>query len=250
MVVVLICASLFMGSFVLGYLPFFIKMDSTNISVVSAGILVGAGLGVILPESLESMSNKEYVGILLLSGFIVMMAADVLLHKEHKYEVMDITIHDRTSSNGDGITLGLILHALADGVALGAACASDQVALEISIFIAILLHKGPTAFALVSLLIKQGVPRTKVRNSLLLFSCASPFATFATYLFLLVSQVQSQWIGSILIFSAGTFIYVATLHVIPGILPANNQIDRKTFMLLLLGILVPVLVDVTIPHTH
>ena len=248
LVTILLCLALFLGSFLVGYLPFFIKIDTKNINIVSAGILVGTGLGVILPESLEKMENKHYIGMLLLTGFIVMMAVDVLMYKEQGYEVVDITLHDHNDHHSNGITLGLIIHSMADGMALGSACASDEISLEISIFIALFLHKGPMAFALTSLLQKQGIPKIKVRNHLLIFSLTSPIATFITYLLLSLIKVQAQWISNILIFSAGTFIYVATLHVIPEVLPENRHVDRNTFIFLLIGILIPLVMEMA--HGH
>ena len=40
-------------------------------------------------------------------------------------------------------TLGLVVHAAADGIALGAAAATNELDVEIIIFLAIMLHKVP-----------------------------------------------------------------------------------------------------------
>ena len=40
-------------------------------------------------------------------------------------------------------TLGLVVHAAADGIAMGAAAATRQVDVEMIVFLAIMLHKAP-----------------------------------------------------------------------------------------------------------
>eukprot|EP00116_Pleurobrachia_bachei_P018670 sb/3478932/ len=51
---------------------------------------------------------------------------------------------------------GLVVHAAADGVALGAATLTDKADVEFIIFLAIMLHKAPAAFGLTSFLLHEG----------------------------------------------------------------------------------------------
>ncbi len=246
---ILLSIALFCGSFGIGYLPFFIKIDTTNITIVSAGILVGTGLGIVLPESLEHLDNTHYIGLILLSGFIVMMAVDVIIHNTSQVST-ELDIYDHSNNGNSGLSLGLIIHSIADGIALGSACASEEVSLEISIFIALLLHKGPTAFAFVSLLKKQGVSQRQSTHHLLLFSLASPCATVAAYFFLSLFKLNLVWISHLMIFSAGTFIYVATLHVLPEVLPQDRHVDTTTFIFLFIGIIIPLSFELLVNHHH
>eukprot|EP00834_Sanchytrium_tribonematis_P007470 NODE_679_length_4801_cov_0.851978.p3 type:complete len:249 gc:universal NODE_679_length_4801_cov_0.851978:3738-4484(+) len=234
---------LFLGSFIVGYLPFFLTMDTTNINIVSAGILLGSGLGVILPEAIEDVKNSHTIGIMLILGFVVMMGVDVMLYKQRGYEVIDITVHDHADHHSNGLTIGLLIHALADGIALGSACASNEIDLELSVFLALVLHKGPTAFSLCSLLRKQGFNKSTTRQHLLIFSSTSPIGTMVSFSILQFFEVKMEQIGYLLLFSAGTFIYVATLHVLPEILPDNRHLDKKTFIFLVIGIIIPNLIE-------
>lgn len=52
-------------------------------------------------------------------------------------------------------TLGLVVHAAADGVALGAAATTSHKDVEMIVFLAIMLHKAPAAFGLVSFLLQK-----------------------------------------------------------------------------------------------
>ena len=45
-------------------------------------------------------------------------------------------------------TLGLVVHAAADGIALGAAATTNQTDVEMIVFLAIMLHKVSTAFVI------------------------------------------------------------------------------------------------------
>lgn len=81
-------------------------------------------------------------------------------------------------------TLGLVVHAAADGIALGAAASSHHSDIEFIVFFAIMLHKMPTAFGLTSFLVKQGSDIRSANKMLLLFSAAAPIGAFATYFLL------------------------------------------------------------------
>lgn len=96
-------------------------------------------------------------------------------------------------------TLGLVVHAAADGIALGAAAASHHSDIEFIVFFAIMLHKAPTAFGLTSFLVREGSDFRKVNKMLLMFSAAAPIGAFVTYFILnLVSDYsQSYCFGAI-----------------------------------------------------
>lgn len=51
------------------------------------------------------------------------------------------------------------MHAAADGVALGAAATTSHADVEIIVFLAIMLHKAPAAFGLVTFLLHEGIDR-------------------------------------------------------------------------------------------
>lgn len=78
-------------------------------------------------------------------------------------------------------TLGLVVHAAADGIALGAAAASTQTEVEMIVFIAIMLHKAPAAFGLVTILLHQGLDKKRIRRHLLVFSMAAPLGALLTF---------------------------------------------------------------------
>lgn len=205
-------------------------------SVLGAGLLVGTALIVIIPEGVRSLyanGKSEHasdsateqshhheaedfsktIGLSLVLGFVFMMLVD--------------QISSRSSHNPDGkdgkrnstATIGLVVHAAADGVALGAAAKTSHQDVEMIVFLAIMLHKAPAAFGLVSFLLHEGIDRQRIRRHLGIFSMSAPLLTLITYFG--IGQEQKETLNSVnatavaMLFSAGTFLYVATVHVLP-----------------------------------
>ena len=109
-------------------------------------------------------------------------------------------------------TVGLVIHAAADGIAMGASATSSDTALGFIVFLAIMIHKAPAAFGLTSVLLKQGLSKRAARGHLIVFSLASPFGAWTTFLLVALlggggdSQFDQWWTGMLLLFSAGTFL--------------------------------------------
>ncbi|KAJ3254608.1 hypothetical protein HDU77_003988 [Chytriomyces hyalinus] len=167
--------------------------------------------------------------------------------------------HGNSGGNMASATVGLVVHAAADGIALGAALTSDQGNLGFIVFLAIMLHKAPSAFGLTTHLLKTmdskrgGIStRAKVRSHLLLFSLAAPIGAILT--FCILSQLGFEdaiamriYTGVALLFSAGTFLYVATVHVLPEIYEDGRLSGAQTAALIV-GMFVPMLM--TVEHSH
>eukprot|EP01083_Nonionella_stella_P093937 263487_1 len=115
-------------------------------------------------------------------------------------------------------TIGLMVHAAVDGLALGAASTNNSGQVEFIVFMALMMHKAPAAFALGSFLLDQGRPRREVTQHLVLFSAMAPILALVTFLALgdTVDSPSSSGnhLGLCLLFSAGTFLYVSTVHMI------------------------------------
>lgn len=109
-------------------------------------------------------------------------------------------------------TTGLVIHAVADGIAMGASATAPDTKLGFIVFIAIMVHKAPAAFGLTSVLLKQGLSKRAARGHLIVFSLASPFGAWATFILVSFlggggdSESHQWWTGMLLLFSAGTFL--------------------------------------------
>ncbi len=110
-------------------------------------------------------------------------------------------------------TTGLVIHAAADGIAMGASASSSNTRLGFIIFMAIMIHKAPAAFGLTSVLLKQGLSKRAARGHLIIFSLAAPFGAITTWLLVSIlggdhmeGERGQWWTGMLLLFSAGTFL--------------------------------------------
>lgn len=118
------------------------------------------------------------------------------------------------------LTTGLVIHAAADGIALGASStAHSSTSLPFIIFIALVLHKAPAAFGLTAVLLRRNVSRRRIKGYLLVFSLAAPVGTLASwaaatsvsgggYLSGGSESATGFATGVLLLFSGGTFLYV------------------------------------------
>jgi solute carrier family 39 (zinc transporter), member 9 len=156
----------------------------------------------------------SWIGVALVLGFVFMLLVDQI----------GGSIHSRTSGDSSGrnritATLGLVVHAAADGIALGAAASTSQMHVEMIVFVAIMLHKAPAAFGLVSFLMHEGFDRNRIRRHLLIFALSAPVLAIVTYFGLsqrskeVLSDINAT--GIAMLFSGGTFLYVATVHILP-----------------------------------
>lgn len=259
----LLCIAMLVSSFVAGCIPLATKLSDSKLhylTSVSVGLLISTSLVVIIPEGVETLykqhlgqqQNHTAVGISLLVGFALMFAIDQVssMHVHvHNHEVADSSSSSNKESNS--VTIGLIVHAAADGIALGASVTDPQ--LSMVVFFAIMLHKAPSAFALTTVLLSEGVlSRSAVRQHLLLFSVAAPAGSISTYLLLQLFKEQFEalnleyWTGVLLLFSGGTFLYVA-MHSIQE-LPKHKTVCWYQLSAIVVGMVIPFLLNLN--HSH
>lgn len=291
----LLSLAMLAGCYIAGSIPLVMPMSEERmelVTVLGAGLLVGTALTVIIPEGVNTllmadhshleakstagdhageehehhggeehghMESHKLIGVSLLLGFLLMMLIDQCAGGHHKPDPENGGGRGRRASMT--ATLGLVVHAAADGIALGAAAASSRADVEMIVFFAIMLHKAPAAFGLVSFLLHEGLDRVKIRRHLLTFSLAAPVGAFVTYFGITQSGSESlnssQNTGIAMLFSAGTFLYVSTVHVLPELTShshdgsgneSSGKFSRKQLFTLICGSLLPLLLSVG--HHH
>merc|ERR1719312_1956649 len=276
------------GSYLAGSIPLFISLSEEKlqlVSVMGAGLLLGTALSVIIPEGVSTLNmaysghndhhdgvsgdgdhdehenpGHHLIGVSLVLGFILMLVIDQIATS--KSGSRDVEGGKGRGSVSWTATLGLVVHAAADGIALGAAATTNQTDVEMIVFLAIMLHKAPASFGLVTYLLHEGLDRARVRKHLLVFCLAAPSAAIATFL-LLLSRAGSGGpdtiaaTGLAMLFSAGTFLYVATVHVLPEVTSGQGHsvdkgdkagFSKSELAMLILGAVAPLFLS--IGHHH
>lgn len=176
-----------------------------------------------------AVNVHSLIGVALVAGFITMLLIDQLCGGSHVHSAPDVEHTQSPSQNRNKITatLGLVIHAAADGIALGAAITMSEDRVTMIVFLAIMLHKAPAAFGLVSFLMHDGLERSRIKRHLFAFSVSAPLLAIITFFGL--SQQSKETLsdlhatGFALLFSAGTFLYVATIHVLPEVANSSSS---------------------------
>ena len=181
----------------------------------------------------EFTTPATTIALTLLSGFTLMLFVEQVISPDHTHghdgyilastapgdAPEDRDLPQSPSGRANPITLGLVIHSLADGLALGASSGSSSGGggirdnpLLLIVFFALLIHKAPTSLALSSALLPL-LPRPQIRLHIAVFAAATPVGALLAYLLLRLfsSQDGDKWGGIALAFSGGTFLYVATV---------------------------------------
>ncbi|XP_061645955.1 zinc transporter ZIP9 isoform X1 [Phyllopteryx taeniolatus] len=198
-----------------------IKVYSVLMNVFVALFVYPCLLAVNATSTERAPSPQLWIGVALTLGFAFMFVVDQL----GSY----LSLCGQTTPNRGAITatLGLVIHAAADGFALGAVVATGQITVQIIVFLAVILHKVPAAFGLVAFLMHAGLENRSIQGYLFAFSAAAPIVAISTYFILHASCMSSQnqlaATGVGMLFSAGSFLFVATVHVLPDIISSHSH---------------------------
>ena len=193
---------------------------------LAAGILLASALLIAIPEGFELASDSNYsddslfLGGAILCGFLFMLILEGFgfghdVHEEHHNHSHD---HDHDHIHhvtGSSLVFGLSVHALTDGLAIGAGISSQSTILTLTLTMAVIAHKIPAAFSLGVFSLHERGDRKAALKDLTLFSLATPLTIMLSVLFMV--ELEPHLLAMAVLFAAGTFLYVATVDVLPDV---------------------------------
>ena len=126
------------------------------------------------------------------------------------------------------------------------------------------VHKGPVAVGLATFLQSASWSPAQAHSGLLLFAAASPLAAVLTYGLLSAVPGITDNIPLVVLFSGGTVLYAATVHVLPSAMhagpvskdhehtgrPQDGSSGRSQLLLVSLGMLLPLVLSAAFGHGH
>jgi zinc and cadmium transporter len=192
----------------------------------SAGVLLGAVFLHMLPEIGDLLG--EVVGWPILAGFLLIFVMERFVFV-HACEERSCDIHQM----GIPAFLGISLHSLLDGLALGAGLMLPH--LGPVVLLAVIIHKMPDGMSITSILLAAGWEKRRVAALSVLFSLTTPAGALIAYLFL--RSLSPENIAVALGVSAGTFLAIATADILPQV----HRIEERnpvTLVFLLFGLAV------------
>ncbi len=239
----LYAAGVIVASMLGGSIPLWSQPSLRRLNIylaASAGIVLGVLGGHLLPEAFKAGPRAAWA---IVGGFVFMLVVErfVLPHALHSprhaaaHAECDPAVeqeHVRADAAGIGAFLGLSLHTLADGIAMGAAVENPSIAPYV--FLAIVAHKVPSSFALGTLLV-----RARVRTARVLGAAAAlgSMVGIGGFLFF-AAQARGGFdptraTAYAVAFSAGSFLHVALTDLLPDLHPEGTE--RRDILIALIG---------------
>ena len=212
-----------------GFLPLLRDLSQRALALLlsfSAGVLLGAVFFHMLPETGKVLA--EDVGLPVLGGFLLIFVLErfVFIHacEEHACDIHHM---------GIPAFLGISLHSLLDGFALGAGLMLPH--LGPVVLLAVLIHKMPDSISVSSILLSAGWARRKVARLSVLFSLTTPVGALLAFLFF--RSLSEENIAVAIGISSGTFLGIATADILPQV----HRIEQRnplTLVFLAIGLIV------------
>jgi zinc and cadmium transporter len=272
------CSLIVVSSLLGGALPGLVKLTHRRMQLMMSfvgGLMLGVAVLHLVPHSLAEQGSIDRLAGWTLAGLITMFllirvfhvhahehgdAGDALdQHRhDHDHETPCEHTHDHSHAAHShaghshapakaghafswlGLALGLALHTLIDGLALGAAVKAEAheehgfALWGLGTFLAVALHKPLDALSITSLMAAGGWTRRDIRLANAAFAVMCPLGALAFYFGLanLFAQ-QHIVIGCALAFAAGVFLCISLADLLPEV--AFHTHDRVWLTAVLLA---------------
>jgi zinc and cadmium transporter len=125
--------------------------------------------------------------------------------------------------------LGISFHSLIEGMSMGAGFLTKDIG--IIIFLAIIVHKFPSALSLTGILIHGGYKKASIVKLALVFSLTTPIGAFIA--FFVFKNLHENVIAWAIGISSGTFLYIASSDLLPFV---HQHHPRKFYNLFSLAL--------------
>ncbi len=275
---------MFLGAYGAACVPFSLDVQESQVSMLTSlggGMMLSCVLAVIIPEGFHSWFGEHgdahdhtetddgqlpfiLTGVVMILGFLAMVFLDQVqghsgkgggaccghTHTNQKKGEEEVIVSDEEekTNHPEAAIAGLMVHCMADGLAMGSAFLSGSASMNFVLGTAMVLHKAPMAFGLSSYLISCKWNWKKSQETILWFSAMAPLATVMTYVVFHFIPIfgGDQGVALAILFSGGTFLHAATNHILPGVI--QKRMATNDILSLILGSALPVIFS--LGHHH
>ncbi len=238
--VVIMAVSLFGG-----WLPSIFRMTHTLTQIVTsfvAGVILCVSLYYLLPHSMIEIpgehSAETAVWWMLVGTVLMVVLLRVFSFHQHDFSHEESGSHDHahnhTHEHHDhghvsvnpmswvGITMGLGLHTMTEGVTLGTSIRAGEsdgaIGLSLSVFLAIVLHKPLDGLSIIGTMRAAGFGRHQRVLANVLFSLVCPVAALLTFWGVgMLGPWEEYVVGAALAFAAGALLCIALSDLLPEV---------------------------------
>ena len=231
-----------------GWYPFKKRLDGVEEHMdfpigetLATGVFLGAALMHMLPEAaaLFTEMHYHYPFAYLITGTVFLF----FLWFEHLGKELYHHHHDKHQHSHSERThpafailawAMLSIHSLMLGAALGL---NHNNSLVIMLFLAIIIHKWAESFAIAMQLNKSSLSQTKSLIFFLTFSMMTPLGIFIGWYFGRGIETNSLFDPLLISASAGTFLYLGTLHGLERCVMVERCCNLRDFSFVIIGFL-------------
>ncbi|MCZ6831451.1 MAG: ZIP family metal transporter [Gammaproteobacteria bacterium] len=235
-------AAIIAASLLGGWLPSLVKMTHTRTQVAMsfvAGLMLGVALYHLLPHAIAQVGGPDAIDTVVwwvMAGLILMLLLLRSFHfHQHDFSAEEDDHHDHQehghphghgaqSLSWLGMAIGLSLHTLVDGVALGASIKAEWSAdsgatfVGLGVLLAILLHKPLDALSITTLMKADGWSSRARTSTNISFSLMCPLGALLFFWGVgFVGGLRELVIGCALAFSAGVFLCISLSDLLPEV---------------------------------
>ena len=258
------CLAISAVSLVGGLLPNWVRMTHTRTQIAMSlvsGLMLGVAFFHLLPHSIAMQAGADAADVSvgwLMVGLITMLLLLRMFHfHQHDFSDEDLHQHDHDASHEHdagaqhnharpahsmswaGLALGLGVHTLIDGVALGAAMQGEIVdgatgLVGLGVFLAIFLHKPLDAMSITTVMAAGGWGPGARAGSNILFALMCPLGALLFFFGVdMLGDSRDALVAAALAFSAGAFICIALSDLLPEVHFHSHDRGKLTLAFLL-----------------
>ncbi len=237
------CALVVAGSLFGGWLPSLISLTHTRMQTIVSfvgGLMLGISVFHLIPHASHQLRDMDTTMLWMMCGILLMFFLIRTFHF-HNHGIAENNLdddcdpchQDHAHSHGHlhshphahqfswvGIVVGLSIHTLLDGIALGSAVKIESLSGALlpglGVFLAVLLHKPLDAVSITSLMAAGGWEQRRIQAVNAGFAMMCPLG--AALLLLGADRfpgVQQELAGAAMAFSAGVFLCIALSDLLP-----------------------------------
>lgn len=220
-----------------GWYPFKRRLDDAHIDfpigeTLATGVFLGAALLHMLPEAnvMFTTSGYDYPFAFIISGITFLL----FLWFEHLGK--ELYHHQDKTHPAFALVAWVMLsvHSLVLGAALGF---GHEYPFVIMLFLAIITHKWAESFAIAVQLNKSSLSPSQSIVFFLIFALMSPLGIFIGWYFGQGIETHSLFDPILISVSAGTFLYLGTLHGLERCVMVERCCNLRDFSFVIIGFL-------------
>ncbi len=217
----------------------FAKKISLTLVSFAVGSLLGAAFFDLFPEALGKIEYSEAAALLLLGIFVVFLF-EKGLNWYHCHDQEKCDYHSFSST----VLFGDALHNFLDGVTIALSFGAGT-SVGVATTLAVFFHEIPQEIGDFGVLLHAGYSRSKVLLYNFLTALTAIVGAVVGYFLL---PLIEPYVGAILAFVAGTFIYIAVSDLLPELRHETKAGDIGHLVAIVLGVVMVWWIGVVLPE--